>query len=71
MLGVDFRQIIRDELERRQWSQRELCRQTGLLPHRVCEYLNGGRDIYVDTLQRILEALKLEIRPVTHRRKGR
>lgn len=59
---VDIRKIIMDELVRRQWSQGELCRQTGLLPHRVAEYLSGGRDIYVGTLQRIMEALDLEIR---------
>jgi transcriptional regulator with XRE-family HTH domain len=66
-----MRQIIRTELERRGWSQSELARQTGLLRHRVCEYLNGGRDVYAETLLRILDALELEIRPRRRRRKGR
>jgi transcriptional regulator with XRE-family HTH domain len=66
-----MREIIRDELRRRDWSQRELCRRTGMLPHQLCEYLNGRRDLYVETLQGILEVLGLEIRPATRRRKGR
>jgi transcriptional regulator with XRE-family HTH domain len=68
---MDVREIIRDELQRREWSQRELCRRADMLPHQLCEYLNGNRDIYVDTLQRILEALELEIRPLRYRRRAR
>jgi hypothetical protein len=33
------------------------------MPHRVAEYLSGERDIYVDTLVRIMEVLELEVRP--------
>ena len=66
-----MRQIIRDELRRREWSQRELCRRTDMLPHQLCRYLNGNRDIYAETLQRVLEVLELEIRPARRRRKGR
>ena len=68
---MDVHEIIRDELRRRGWSQRELCRRTGMLPHQLCEYLSGNRDLYVNTLQRILKALELEIRPARRRRKGR
>jgi len=67
---MDMRQIIRDEMQRRQWSQSELARRCGLLRHRVCEYLNGTRDVYVETLVRILDALELEVRP-RRWRKGR
>ena len=65
-----MRQVIRDEMQRRQWSQSELARRCGLLRHRVCEYLNGGRDIYVETLVRVLDAMELEVRP-RRRRKAR
>jgi len=68
---MDIRRIITDELRGRGWSQRELCRRAGLLPHQLCEYLNGSRDIYAETLQRILEALQLEIKPATRRQKRR
>lgn len=69
--GVDIRRIIRKELLQRDWSQRELCRRTGLLPHQMCQYLNDKRDIYAETLQRILDALELQILPASRRRKGR
>lgn len=68
---MDVRQIIREELQRRGWSQRELCRQTDMLPHQLCNYLNGNTDIYVETLQRVLNALELQIKPVARRRKAR
>ena len=68
---MDARKKIRDELQRRGWSQRELCRRTDLLPHQLCQYLNGNRDIYAETLQRVFVALELEIRPAMRRRKGR
>lgn len=70
-LDVDVREIIRNELRRRDWSQRELCRRTGMLPHQLCGYLNGRRDLYVETLQGILAVLGLEIRPTSRRRKRR
>ena len=69
LIPVDLRELIVDELQRRGWSQRELCRRTGMLPHQLCEYLNSTRDIYVATLQRIMEELQLEIRPIGRRRR--
>ena len=67
---MNIRKTIIGELERRKMTQRELCRRTGLLPHRVSEYLSGKKDIHVRTLARILGALELDIRPVKRRRKG-
>jgi len=67
---MDMRQLIRSELERRGWSQRELCRRADMLPHQLCGYLNGTRDIRVKTLVRVLDVLELEVRP-RRRRKGR
>lgn len=68
---MDIRRFLNDELERRGMTQRELCRLTGILPHRVSEYLSGKNDIRVETLERILKALDLEIRPRRRKRKGR
>lgn len=68
---MNIRQIVWDELRSRGWSQRELCRRSGMLPHQLCQYLNGNRDIYAETLQGILKVLELEIKPAKRRRKGR
>ncbi len=67
---MDPRKIIIKELQKRGWTQRELCRRADLFPHQLCEYLGGHRDLYVETLQRILKVLDLEIRPAIRRRKG-
>jgi len=40
-----------------------------MLPHQLCEYLNGSRDIYAETLATVLEALDLEIKPKPKRRR--
>ena len=68
---MDLRTIIRDELRRREWSQRELCRRTRILPHQMCNYLNGNRDIYAETLERILVALELKIMSAQRRQRRR
>jgi len=63
-----IRDIVMAELERRGMAQAELARRAGMLPHRVHEFLRGKRDIYVETLERILDALELDIR---RRRRGK
>ena len=67
----DLRKAILNELERRDMTQAELSRLTGILPHRISEYLSGNRDMYGESLDVILDALDLEIRPATRRRKGK
>ncbi|MFG0328579.1 MAG: helix-turn-helix domain-containing protein [Phycisphaerales bacterium] len=52
-------------------TQQELSDLTGVLPHRISEYLSGKRDVYAETLQRILEVLDFEIRAAPRRRKGK
>ena len=71
IVDVNTRELIRKELERRGWSQRELCRRTKMYPAQLCDYLNGSRDLYVETLELALKALDLEIMPARRRRKGR
>lgn len=46
---------------------------TGLTPRtiRISDYLTGKRDVNAETLRKMLEALKLDIRPKRNRRKGR
>ena len=68
---MDIRQIVKDEMQRQVVTQMALQDMTGILQHRISEYLSGKRDINAETLERILRALKLEIRPVRRRRKGR
>ena len=71
-MPMDIRQITMDEMQRQSVTQTDLQEMTGILQHRISEYLTGKRDINAETLQKILEALKLEIRPVRRRRrKGR
>jgi len=67
---VDLRQIISDEMVRQDLTQTELENRTGVLQHRISDYLNGKTDINAETLRRLLEALSLEIQP-RRRRKGR
>lgn len=70
---MEIRDIIRAELVKRDWSQRELCRRTGMRPHQLCGYLNKHRDIYGETLATVFDALELELKPRQRRRnrKGR
>ena len=69
---MDIRQIIGTEMQRQGMTQIALEELTGILQHRISEYLTGKRDVNAETLQKILEALKLEIRPARQRRrKGR
>ena len=50
-------------------SQSRLAELAGMTKARVSDFLSGKRDIYVETLQRVLQALELEIRPSTRGRK--
>ena len=69
---MDIREIIKVEMQRRGVTQVELQEMTGILQHRISEYMTGKRDVNAETLQKILEALKLEIRQAQKRgRKGR
>lgn len=67
---MDIRQIIKDEMDRQGITQTALQDLTGILQHRISDYLTGKRDVNGETLRKMLEALGLEIRPTRRRRKG-
>lgn len=68
---MDIRQIISDEMLRQGVTQTALEQMTGILQHRISDYLRGKRDVNAETLAKMLDALNLEIRPVGRRtRKG-
>ena len=69
---MDIRQIIKAAMESQGVTQVALQEMTGVLQHRISDYLRGKRDVNAETLARLMDALKLEIRPVSRRtRKGR
>ena len=69
---MDIRRIISDRMTERGVTQTALQQMTGVHQVRISDYLTGKRDVNAETLRKILEALKLEIRPARQRRrKGR
>ena len=68
---MDLRSIIKKELQRQGVAQARLAELADMTPARVSQFLTGKRDVNAETLRRMLEALKLEIRPAKGRRKGR
>jgi len=58
-----MRQIIKDEMKRQGVTQIAMEEMTGILQHRISDYLTGKRDVNAETLRKMLEALDLEIRP--------
>ena len=68
---MDLRQIVKDQLQSQRLTQTALHELTGIRPHRISDYLTGKRDVNAETLRKMLEALKLDIRPKRNRRKGR
>lgn len=65
-----MREQILKAMEEKGITQADLVRQTGILQHRLSEYLNGKRDMTGGNLGRILEALGLELRPHGRKAKG-
>jgi len=65
---VGIRQVIKDEMARRGLTQTALSEMTGILNHRISEFLNEKADMKTTNLQRIMEALDLELRPKSRRR---
>ena len=58
-----IRETIATELARRGWAKAELARRSGVQRPQVVNYLSGRRDARGETLEKLLQALKLEIRP--------
>ncbi len=65
---MDIRAIISDRMTKEGITQLRLQQLTGIHQVRISEYLTGKRDVNAETLRKILEALNLEIRPVSKRR---
>lgn len=68
---MDFRQIIKDELERQGMTRMKLAELAGMTIPRVSDYLNAKRDVQGETLRHMLEALGLEVRSAQGRGKSR
>ena len=69
---MDIRRIIADRMAECDVTQTALQQKSGVHQVRISDYLTGKRDINAETLRKIFEALKLEIRPARQRRrKGR
>jgi transcriptional regulator with XRE-family HTH domain len=68
---VDIREIIANRMKERGITQVALQELAGVHQVRISDYLTGKRDVNAETLRKMLEALELEIRPATRRRKGR
>jgi DNA-binding Xre family transcriptional regulator len=57
-----IRDPIKEEMKRRGWTTYRLTQETGLGKATVYDFLSGDREIQTDSLERICEALDLELR---------
>jgi transcriptional regulator with XRE-family HTH domain len=57
----DIRETIRSEMQRRDWTRYRLAKESGLSESVVGRFLSG-RGISIPNLERVLDALGLEIR---------
>lgn len=60
---LDIRRIVRDRLKQLDKSQYWLAQQVGMSKQGVWNYLNGRSDMNSGTLDKVLDALGLEVRP--------
>lgn len=63
VVAMEFRRAIAAEMKRQGVSQMELERRAGVLQHRISDYLRGVQDVRAETLQRLADALGMELRP--------
>ena len=68
---MDIRQIILDRMEERRITQTTLSEKSGIMLPRINAYLRGHRGFRDKSLERVFEALDLELRPVRRTKKGR
>jgi len=59
---MDIRQVILKTMKATGTTQADLVRATGILPHRISEYLSGVHDMSGRNLGTVLGALGLELR---------
>lgn len=62
-MSEEIRIAIIAERDRRGWSNTELARQSGMHRTAIAAYLSGAKDIETKTLERLLDALGLELQP--------
>ena len=53
----DLAEEIREEIRRREISQNQLQRETGISQANLSRFLNGTRDMYLETASRLIEFL--------------
>lgn len=68
MEKIEFPQWLRQELEKREWSQVDLSRKTKISPTQVARILSGERGFGIEALVEISNAL--EVSPITILRKA-
>lgn len=59
----DLRSAIREAIDRLGISQAEAARRAAVAPTHLCAYLGGGREMRSDSVERLLAALGLVVRP--------
>lgn len=57
-----FREVILAQLDRREWSQYRLVRESGVSKTAVYEFLSGNRDLSTSNLERLCESLDLVLK---------
>ena len=61
MIGEQLRVAIQEAIWKRSIPQAELARQIGLSPARVSRFLKGERGLSLESIDKLMDALGLEI----------
>jgi transcriptional regulator with XRE-family HTH domain len=71
MFGPELRATVQETLWAREISQRDLARTVGLTEGAISRFLSGERETSFETIDKLMDALGLEIviRPRRHSRK--
>ncbi len=72
MFGPELRAVVKETLWERGISQRDLARLVGLTEGGISRFLSGQREASFESIDKILDALELEItiRPRRSTKKG-
>ena len=68
---VDLRKSIAERMVARGVTQAHLAKLSGTLQHKISNYLSGVADMRGETIERMMVALDLEVRPAVRRHKRR
>ena len=61
MIGEQLRVAIQEAIWKQGFQQAELARRVGLSPAQVSRFLKGERGLSLESIDRLMEALGLEI----------